>query len=285
MTLRWVPGWNGLTDPEAVSYVAAVEAADGQELEFGVARAIDDFVVGCKQDEIWDAIKACCILAGARTLDGALVPLVGAAPTNNNFVSGDYDRETGLVGDGSTKYLDSTYAYPVSLQNNCHSSGWFSATGTGGVAVAAYGDVGAKGSYLSPFAARLYQEAFTTFIPSDTTTTGFRGISRSSSASFIYRRANTNETANIASFPVTHQSLGMFARRRNTGVYDGYSSARLAFYSIGESLDLEKLDNRVTRLMNLISYTQAAGLPDLATMDLDAAAYIGGGYRAGGTLS
>ena len=34
-----------------------------------------------------------------------------------------------------------------------------------------------------------------------------------------------------------------------------------------------------------MTYTQTAGLPDLATMDIDAAAYIGGGYRVGGTLS
>ena len=63
------------------------------------------------------------------------------------------------------------------------------------------------------------------------------------------------------------------------------SNARLSFYSIGESIDLEKLDNRTTRLMNLITYSFTAGLPELATMDLDAASYIGGAYRAGGTLS
>jgi hypothetical protein len=181
--------------------------------------------------------------------------LVGTAPTPNNFDlvgDTDYDRKTGLVGDGSTKYLDSTYAYPVSLQNNCHSSGWFSAIETVGIPVAAYGDAGAKGSYLRAGGARLYQEATSTFTASDTTTTGFRGISRSSSASFIYRRANTNETANIASFAVTHQSLGMFARRRNTGAYDNYSDARLAFYSIGESLDLAALDTRVSNLITAI---------------------------------
>jgi hypothetical protein len=64
-------------------------------------------VKGCKADGIWDAIKASAILAGARTLDGALQPLVGSAPTNFNFISGDYNRTTGLVGDGATKYLNS----------------------------------------------------------------------------------------------------------------------------------------------------------------------------------
>ena len=243
-------------DTDAQAYITAVETADGQALEVGVKDAINAFVVGCKSDGIWNAIKASCILAGARTLAGALVPLTGGAPTNNNFVSADYNRETGLVGDGSTKYLDSSYAYPVSLQNNCHSSAWFSTVETSGV-VAAYGDVGANGSYLAGGGARLYQSGASTFIPSDTTTTGFRGISRSSSASFIFRRANANETANISSVTVTHQSLGVLARRRHTGAYDAYSDARIAFYSIGEALDLALLDTRVTTLINAI----AAAIP------------------------
>jgi hypothetical protein len=87
MSLSINSDFNGVTDPDAGAYIAAVEAADGQLLEFGVGKAINDFVVGCKQDKIWDAIKASCILAGARTLTGALTPLVGTAPTNFNFVS------------------------------------------------------------------------------------------------------------------------------------------------------------------------------------------------------
>jgi len=82
--------------------------------------AIDAFIVGCKDDAIWDAIKACCIMAAWDGLSGCLVPLKGTAPTNNNFVSGDYDRETGLVGDGATKYLDSNRASNDDPQNNAH---------------------------------------------------------------------------------------------------------------------------------------------------------------------
>jgi hypothetical protein len=48
---------------------------------------VNAFVKGCKADGIWSAIKASCILAGADTLAGALVPLVGAAPTNFNITN------------------------------------------------------------------------------------------------------------------------------------------------------------------------------------------------------
>jgi hypothetical protein len=46
----------------------------------------------------------------------------GTAPTNFNFVSGDYNRKTGLVGDGSTKYLDSNRAGNADPQNSFHLS-------------------------------------------------------------------------------------------------------------------------------------------------------------------
>jgi len=247
LTLRksWQP-----MDPDAAAYITAVETADGQALEEPVKIAIDNFVLGCKADGIWNAIKASCILAGARTLNGALVPLAGTAPTSYNFVSGDYNRKTGLVGDGSTKYLDSQYAYPTALQDNCHMSGYFSVVDTTGAVVGGYGDAIAYGSFLSAKFSRLYQVSTATFSPSDTTTIGFRGVSRNNSSNYLYRRAGSNETANIASYAVTHQNQGIFARRRNTGSYDSFADARLAFYSIGESLDLALLDARVTDLIN-----------------------------------
>lgn len=105
-------------DTDAGNYIQAVEAADGQALESATRKAINDFVIGCKQDGIWDAIKASCILAGARTLAGALVPLVGTAPTNYNFVAGDYNRKTGLKGNATTKYLNSNRDNAADPQNS-----------------------------------------------------------------------------------------------------------------------------------------------------------------------
>ena len=277
MTLRWVPGWNGLTEPEAVSYVAAVEAADGEPLEFGVAKAINDFVLGCKNDGIWNAIKASCILAGARTLAGALVPLVGTAPTNVSglFAAGDYNRKTGLVGDGSTKYLDSNRNNNADPQDNNHNSSFISTLGNGAVISSATGGSTPGTNIIG--STNMRNRADST--PSFTLTSGFVGHSRFQSGSFSYRNSGATLSASIASQSPDPNNVLVFASATNRGTH------RIAFYSIGEALNLEKLDTRVTRLMNLITYTQTAGLPDLSTMDMDAAAYIGGAYRAGGTLS
>jgi len=258
MTLVWKSGWNGLTEPEAVDYVAAVEAADGQELEFGVAKAINDFVVGCKADGIWNAIKASCILAGARTLAGALVPLVGTAPTNNNFVSADYDRETGLKGDGSTKYLDSNRRPADDPQDNAHLSTYVTETssnvtrhyiGALTLAPASFSQIIDNNGNLN------FSFNSVSGIPGGAGTgnayTGLLGVNRSGS-SLLEARFNG------ASIPGTYSStspntLNYFVFCRNlNGSPNGISNRRHTFYSIGESLDLALLDTRVSNLMTAI---------------------------------
>jgi len=283
MTLVWAPGYNGITDPDAQTYIAAVEAADGQAIEGNVAYAVNDFVVGCKLDGIWDAIKASCILAGARTLSGALVPLKGTAPANTNFVSADYNRETGLKSDG-TKALDSNRNNNVEPQNNRHLSVWVSESATAsafGGDIGLYTGAGSGNSYIGRSNALYNLGSSSPLVTGGTSAvTGFRGITRTLSTSFNYRAASSTST--IASTSVTPASGNIEVFRGGSGLN---SNARLSFYSIGESIDLEQLDTRTTRLMNLISYSLASGLPDLSTMDIDAALYIGAGYRAGGTLS
>lgn len=235
-----------LLDPATRTYVQAVEAADGQTLERGVVLAIDNFVLGCKSDGIWSAIKASCIMAGARTLAGALTPLVGTAPTNNNFVAGDYNRTTGLVGDGSTKYLDSSYAYPAGLQNNCHAAAFASVLGVSTHLGPAYVDNSNQGTQLHYTGSRCYSTTFYNSV--DTTSAGLRGVSRSNSSTYTYRAGSNNETASAASVAVTFGNLFVHARNKPSGV-DGFSNSRLAFYSIGESLDLALLDSRASQLI------------------------------------
>jgi len=261
MTLRWVPGWNGLTEPEAVSYVAAVEAADGQDLEFGVAKAINDFVLGCKNDGIWDAIKASCILAGARTLNGALVPLVGTAPTNYNFVAGDYNRETGLLSNGSTDYLDTNRANNADPQNNQHMAVYVSATGNGTSIGAGATNTGTSGvgrrnpSSANTAVLRSQNGGTPPSVDIDKTDvqwlSGLAGISRSSSTSFVGRSGGTNKTFTVASQVPYSANIFVFGRNSGGSLNDPAAS-RLAFYSIGESLDLAALDTRVSNLITAI---------------------------------
>jgi hypothetical protein len=72
--------------------------------------------------------------------------------------------------------------------------------------------------------------------------------------------------------------------RLSGGVVGLYSIVRLAFYSIGESLDLSKLDSRVDRLVAELAFNINTGL-DGSIYDIDTLKYINAGYAAGGTLS
>jgi len=238
-------------DPDAEAYLLAVEAADGEPLEAGVVNVVTDFVVGCKSDGIWDAVKASCILAGARTLAGALVPLVGTAPTNYNFVEGDYSRTTGLVGDYSTKYLSSNRANNADPQNNNHNAAYVSQTGASGLAVIA-GGVSNTGDNYTDLIPTISGTRHTNRNSSNTTngtyTIGLVATSRDSSASYTYKVPGASQATRVISSQTPSSTIvTIFARG---GGASGFSDHRISFYSIGESLDLALLDNRVTVLMS-----------------------------------
>jgi hypothetical protein len=249
-------------DADALAYIRAVEIADAQELEPGVRDAINAFVVGCKADGIWSAIKASCILAGARTLSGALVPLVGAAPTNFNFVSGDYNRETGLVGNASTKYLDTNTAHSAAPLNNVHLSIYtqnnlivnssvpilFYAGSTSGCVTA----MGGGGGNANTWLAHDVGGGVPSFV--NPTSIGFFAVARNNSANYQYRigAASITVTRSASTTLPGSGSITIYAR---SGLFP--AACRLAFYSFGESLDLALLDARVTTLVNAF----AAAIP------------------------
>lgn len=247
----WAP------DADALAYIKAVEAADGMALEPQVKDLIWQFVAGCKADGIWTAIKASCILAGARTLNGALVPLVGTAPTNNNFVSGDYNRKTGLVGNGSTKYLNSNRANNADPQNSNHNAVYISTaevSGTFGMYIGA-GDtqngsnnLGRASSPATDFLFRSRVTAASYFAVNQGGATGFAGMTRSISTEFTGRVGSISAIySSTSSAPVTDNVL--IFKRATAGI----TTARLAFYSIGENVNLTLLDGRVSALMKGLS--------------------------------
>lgn len=251
--MSWrVSGQFRVSDLDAQSYIAAVEQQDTQVLEYGVKVAINNFVVGCKDDGIWDAIKASCILAGARTLSGALVPLTGDAPTNFNFVSDDYDRKTGLKGDGSTKYLDSNRANDADPATNKHLATFSTQHHTRDTTRADAGSGGSSSggcNLLATTTGRYYRINWSLIVPiSDTSTqAGFWGASRSNVRPMDGRYGGTTYVIDDpVAGSITSSTTKIFSRDTT------YSDARLSFYSIGEALDLNALDTRVSNLITSI---------------------------------
>jgi hypothetical protein len=243
-------------DADAEAYITAVETADAQALEPAVKTAINDFVVGCKSDGIWAALKASCIMAGARTLSGALVPLKGTAPTNFNFVDGDYNRTTGLVGDGSTKRLDTNRNNNADPQNSNHNAVYI----TVATSVNAQALIGASNPFneVGSNVMRIFNTSglriqsrssqnSTTTVSSPGPPVGLAGHSRAASGTYTVRGEGVNYSVSNVSQATNNRNVTVFARAVTGG---NFSSCRIAFYSIGESLDLAQLDSRVTTLIN-----------------------------------
>lgn len=247
-------------DPDALRYIAAVQAADQNTLEPAVRKAITDFVVGCKADGIWSAIKASCILMGARTLSGALTPLIGAAPTNNGpFVSGDYNRKTGLAGNGSTKYLDSNRAGNDDGQNDFHAAVYVSSWSTAQAGYRGFigsGDISTGATNLfwrtSPAESGQRNRNSTAQLSSPdiilgNLQAGLFGTSRSGSASYVVRANATDVTVSVSSQTPLAFNWWVFTTNNN-GSTVLPTSSRLAYYSVGTSLTLSSLDSRLATL-------------------------------------
>jgi hypothetical protein len=242
-------------DADAAAYLRAVEAADGQALETPVKRAVDDFFKGTKADGTFSAIKASCLLCGARTLAGALVPLVGAAPTNNNFVDADYNRETGLVGNGTTKYLDSNRANNADGRNDNHNSFFISTVGStdneryigsvsSGTGVNTIGSTTSQALYSRTRCNTVSIE------PTSTASAGFCGTSRATSGGYSFLYGGIVQSKAVAS--EAPDSLNIVVFGFNGPGSSGICTGRLCWYSIGESVDLAALDARVSALVTAI---------------------------------
>jgi len=239
----------------AADYIAAIEAVDGQSLESAVKTAYQNFISGCVNDGLWLALKSSCILAGARTLSGALVPLVGTAPTNNNFVSADFNRKTGLKGNGTTKYLNSNRAHNADPQNNAHLAVNMSVVvsstrySMGCEDAACFSGLLHAAGVLYP---RLHNSTASLSGQGTASALGFYGVSRNASANYVRRRP----TASSATISVTSSAAGsnnilVFGATQSNGtIYSSYIfNGSLSFYSIGENLDLALLNTRVSTLM------------------------------------
>ena len=248
-------------DSDVVAYIKAVESADGALLETSVRALYYDFIVGCKNDGIWNSIKASCLLGGARTLNGALVPLVGNAPTNVNFISSDYNRKTGLVTDG-TKYLNLGYNnndttnFPT---DNSHASVYISSNSVSFSSSGPYVIFGAKAyayeggitflySNTIPNGYYIYNRSYSSILYASMT--NFIGTSKSTSgSSFIARRGRENTTSNTTTNASASSGIyGVFGLGNGSSLYP--SGLRISFYSLGRSLDLALLDARISKFMS-----------------------------------
>ena len=251
-----------------IDRVVAADVAAGNTLglEVGVRDAYDVFIrdsinvgdLGTSGGVLSQAnsiIKAAPIMAGACTLAGALVPLVGAAPTRFGTEGGwNYNRKTGTAGNGTNNYINSGRNNIADPQNSKHVAAYVSTVGAGSIFNSGTaGTTGRTGLATDGFAS--CNNDVGTFNSVPLPVVGLLGVSRSSSINYTCR-TNLSNTTVLANSGAPNNSNILFYARPGTPP-DSYATSRLAFYSIGESLNLALLDARVTALINAI----AAAIP------------------------
>lgn len=254
-------------DPDALDYIAQVETADGQPLEPEVKLAVNRFVRQCKRDASpvagisnWEAIKACCLMAGPRTLAGALVPLRGPAPTNFNFVAGDYNATLGLTGNSSNKVLNTNYNISTLTTGNIHGCVYStSALEPAGLRYM-FGNQGAGSIELSPNAANDLRGRFNDV--SDTILTYPAGTFGNGVGLFLLQRSpdkidkvqynfphGSGEVSSVGTSPGGN-IICVFNRNTTSSV--GYPG-RLSWYSLGESVNEPALRAALDTYMEAIA--------------------------------
>jgi hypothetical protein len=262
MAIFWVGTgrFQGYIGPvqDYIDRVVAADVAAGNTLglEVGVRDAYDVFIrdsidvgdLGTSGGVLSQAnsiIKAAPIMAGAQTLQGALVPLVGAAPTNFNFASGDYNRKTGLFGGTAGKSLNSNRNNNADPQDSNHNAVYPTFVNINsplmGTAVNA---TGANSMFTG--GTRNRNSANINFLAA-ATANALVGHSRGSSANYTQRSNGASTLRTQASQTPQNANLTVFGYTGATEI-----NTRIAFYSIGESLDLALLDARVTALINAL---------------------------------
>lgn len=240
-------------DVDAQAWFDAVLAA-GSSISDANKSAVSAFVAGCKTDGNWTPIKQAGLLCAADDLTGALVSLKGSNPTNVNFVSGDYSRTTGLVGNGSTKYLATGRAGNADPQDNC-SLGVYVHTaksvGTSCVHIGNYSaGVNSKHAFEDASTTGYRMCSSTYDSVAGTNYTGLIGASRAASGSFNLRVNGTTTAKTRTSGTPLSTSIDVF---HANGLAGFYSAARLSFWWSGEAVDLAALEARLETLMAALS--------------------------------
>ena len=255
----WVAAISGPSlDPDAADIVSRIQAADGQALVPDIVLAIDALVLGLKEDASpktgvtqWQASESLTVPAVARTLAGAMVPWRGPAMTQFNFVTDDYNRVTGLKGDGSTKYINSNRNHNTDAQNNQHTYMRLTDLDTVDATTALFG-AGATSSGTTQISVGDLSDgryfARSQNGGSDNVSniigTGINGISRGSASMYRFRTGQTSANISTSSQTPFNGNMIYFGRNSATNVPGAFSNCRANVLSSGSDIDFAAMEAR-----------------------------------------
>lgn len=245
-----------LTSPRAVAlsrasaetrnWILAREAADNQQHENRILAPLISFA-----NYRIPLGGACGLSVGARTLTGALVPLVGPTPIVSNFVDGDYSRTMGITS-SAIKSLQGLAYNGNFARNNQHMGCYI----TSFVDAPAYSNLISSGDSTGPGACAVLtlvgsmvtrsQTSVPIFESTPYLTPGLLAFSRGSGSEYLIRNRGASRTVTQASEVPQGANISGYS---GPHTYGGYS--------VGASIDLDELDTQFGRCITALA---AAGI-------------------------
>lgn len=265
----------GVYDADAADYIArvnAVDAANGAAggLESGLQDIIHILFRDLKLDSSpfagvsnFAALKACCLLAGPRTRQGCAVPLLSSmpTPTSQGTAGGwNYNRKTGLKGNGTDNYLNSGRSGSTDPVNNSSQGVYVTEAQTSN-----------NSSYIGAEGAALRKTIYCTnavsgigfssasssilFSGASLATVGMIGQSRQTAGTLEWIAGTNSGSGALATGADTYGNFYIFARNGNpsTNAPSLFSNGRLSYFWLGEAIDRAALNTRVTAYMTALS--------------------------------
>ena len=225
---------------EAANYFARLSAA-GDTTHYAYRQPLANYIDGLVTlgGAYWDDMVSAASFVGVG-IQGITVPLRSGMTvlTNNNFVDTDLNQLTGLVGDGSTKWMHTNTIDSDVPQDDASLSCWVSDIGTQTTArFLGSSDLRFDTNNPNTSGLRMWCQRTTRDIPTNFTTSNFTGINRSTGTGYNYLVNGTFGAFTGASLAPAGQPVSVFSSQTY-----GRSDVRLATYHIGPALDLATLD-------------------------------------------
>jgi hypothetical protein len=250
-------------DADVLAWFTAVEATGANFGPTGAAittnkTAWSDFAIGSKLDGYWAKLEQLLFFSGISTVTGALVPFKGPAPTNFNFVQGDLNPLTGMLGNGVDKYLNLNRLSNIDPRDSNHMFVWAHTIGTSGSIKGARGGVASTDRWFSEATGNMNIASTNTLL--DTVTIagsiqpGLIGFSRTTGAEYLAVGGASNQQI------VTRESLALtgglqyfvFGRNLNGALF-GPNNSRLKMDCSGTGMTASDVINFRARLTTLFN--------------------------------
>lgn len=262
-------------DADAADYITrvnAVDAANGASggLEAGLQDIIHILFRDLKLDASpfagvsnFAALKASCLLAGPRTRQGCAVPLLASMPTPTfvgTTAGWNFNRKTGLRGNGTDNYLNSNRSGGADPTNNS-SQGVYATeaqTGNNSSYIGSEGAALRKTIYLTNVSGGIgFSSSSSSILSSGAvlSTVGLIGQSRQQATTLEWIAGANSGSAAFSTGTDTFGNFYVFARNGNpsTNAASLLTNARLSYYWIGEAIDRGLLNTRITAYMTALN--------------------------------